>query len=544
MADQLDEQLKVTVEAPADADTTEEIGNYRVLRLLGRGGMGAVYEVEHKLLNQRYALKILSPDRIPDANIVERFRAEAKAISALEHPGLLRIYEFGISDKGQPYLVTDLFDGKPLSDGIREEGELPTSTIAQVMLQATAALGHAHERGVIHRDIKPSNILAREKDGNVEVKIIDFGIAKQQESSNGVLPAPTLTATGELIGTPQYMSPEQCQGFKLDARSDIYSLGCVLYQMLTGRPPFDGANFMAIMLGHMNEVPKEIRSTDKVRQALGVIALRCLAKDRESRYQSMDALAEELNAALAGTNIRAHRFRKQQQGSFQQRLRVYIPLAVLGVVGALIAASYELWAPNVVLYMNLPPAVKQMIMDPGQAAELQAAKESDRLRNESLRADMSLDVDKLALAENLLRPHAVGEKPWNIDAANKLAAILAIEGKLNEMQLIVEEMSGHVPLNIAQNLHSTAVAIDHGGFHAQSWPLMLRSYKMYRRLVGETDPRTVKELYNMATASYNAGNNRRALQEFKDVLPFLKNWNPSLENQTRAVIAELEQKYR
>lgn len=540
MADQLDEQLKVTVEAPGDTAETESIGNYRVIRLVGRGGMGAVYEVEHKLLNQHYALKILSPDRIPDSNVVERFRAEAKAISTLEHTGLLRIYEFGISEKGQPFIVTDLFAGKALSDEIKTKGELQTATIAEVMLQTAAALSHAHERGVIHRDIKPSNILVCEKDGVVEVKIIDFGIAKQQENADGSAP-PTLTATGELIGTPQYMSPEQCQGYKLDARSDIYSLGCVLYEMLTGKPPFDGSSFMAIMLGHMNDIPKEIRSCDKVRQALGAIALRCLAKDRESRYPSMQELIADLNAALQGSNIRAHKFRKQQ-GSFQQRLRVYIPLAMLGVVGALIAASYELWAPNVVLYMNLPPAVKQMIMDPGQAAELQAAKESDRLRNESLRADKSLDMDKLALAESLLRPHAVGEKPWNIDAANRLAAIFAIEGKLEDMQYIVEKMSGNVPINIAQNLHSTAVAIDRGGFHAQAWPLMLRSYKMFKRLAGPNDPRTIKELYNMASADYNDGNNRRALKEFKDVLPLLKNWNPSLEDQIRAVIADLEQR--
>jgi predicted Ser/Thr protein kinase len=518
---------------PAQRLEPESIDKYQVVRLLGKGGMGAVYEVEHKILQQKYALKVLATDR-PNEEDLERFKAEAKAISALQHEGLLRMYEFGISEDGQPFFVTDLFEGRSISQMIRGEEVLTTATIADITIQAAEGLAHAHERGIVHRDIKPSNILVSTKEDGIKVKVIDFGLAKQAPNADGNGP-PTLTQTGAIVGTPQYMSPEQCQGHKLDNRSDIYSLGCVLYEMLTGNEPFNGNEPMAIMFQHLHEAPKEVRTSDKIKKSLAAVAMKCLAKDRESRYQSMDDVIKDVKAAIGGATIRGGKFKKAKP-SKQERLKFYIFVGLLvptAIAGALIAATYELWAPPVVLYSHIP------IMDYAEAEARHAMKEADRMRNTARKQDGTLDKNKLAMAENMLRQSAEGSKIWNLQAANQLAQILALEGKYDEVRAFATQMGGSKPIETAQNLHSLATALSHGGYNAQARPLAYESYTMFRQLAGENDPRTIKELWNLACCDYFSGNSKAALEEFKAVLPKLKDWNPSLETNCRDVIQEL-----
>jgi serine/threonine protein kinase len=516
----------------------KEIGNYKIIRKLGHGGMGTVYEVEHSLLHQRFALKVLSPDRIPDRSVIERFRAEAKAISALEHPNLLRIFEFGISASGQPFMVTDLCSGQSLSEFVKAEyskgRKVPTEAILEIMTQAANALSHAHQRGIIHRDLKPSNILLGGTAYSPDVKIIDFGIAKQ-ESENGE--RPTLTATGEIIGTPQYMSPEQGQGYKLDARSDVYSLGCVLYEMLAGIPPFNSGNPLHVLVQHLNEQPTELRLTDPVRRRLEQVALKCLAKDRDHRYQSMDELTKDLNAIASGADVKIKRPKPASRTSFRSRLKVYVPVAIVAMLVALGAALYELWAPSVVLYTDLP--LTNMIMSRDQARAIVAIRESNRLRIEAKNADGTPDMDRLNLAEQMLKPASVGNNPWNRQALIRLGEIMAIQGKTEAVEKLCRSIAVD-EFGYATALHNVAVSIDQAGYHAQARPYMEQAYKTFERVAGPNHPATLKDRFNLVTVDYNLGNEKKALQDAQALLPTLEQQKSFFAPLCRQIIEELE----
>jgi len=500
--------------------------------------MGAVYEVEHQLLKQKYALKILSPDRIPDRVIVERFRQEAKAVSSLDHPNLLRIFEFGISTQGQPFFVTDLFEGVPLSKLIKDstwQEKLSSAQIIRIMLQAADALAHAHQRSVIHRDIKPSNILVGGEKDDPEVKIIDFGIAKQDVT--GEDGRPTLTATGEIIGTPQYMSPEQCQGFKLDERSDIYSLGVLLYEMLAGTPPFESKNSIQILFQHLNDQPPAIQSTDATRRSLEAVALKCLAKDRDYRYQSMDDIAADLKVVASGGNIKIKRGKKKATSSFAQRLRVYASLSAVAIILAVVAALYELWAPSLVLNMDLPFA--NLIMSKNQAQAIVAMTDANSLRLDAVNQDGTLDMEKLDFAERRLKQASVGDKPWNRLALIRLASIMGMQQKWDGVDKICRQV-GVDDSGYALALHNVAVSLDQGHYYVQARPLMEKAYKTFESVVGPNNPATVKDQFNLMTVDYNLGNKALALKEAEAVMPKLVKYFPAAVPMCKAVLEELQ----
>lgn len=536
-AEQLDD-----ASPPSTGNLPENIGPYSFVRELGRGAMGVVYEVEHALLQKRFALKVLSPDRIPDKKTTARFRQEARALSELDQTSLLRIFEFGISDKGQPFIVTDLFEGQSLDAMLSDADHqpLPTAITTEIALQSATALASAHAKGVVHRDIKPSNILVKQlPDEAVQLKVIDFGIAKCEESINAS--SSGLTSTGELLGTPRYMSPEQCHGDKPDRRSDIYSLGCVLYEMLAGKPPFQSDRIVQVMVGHMTEPPPPISTTDPVRRSLEAVALKCLEKEPDKRYQSMDALIKDLESASRGTAIRAQRIKpkKKSSSTFASRLKFYIPLSVAAILLAVAAGYQEVWAPGVVLYTDLPMPVKQVIMDQEQAKCLMAIREANRLRVEANVGGV-VDMSKIKLAENMLRPYASNEKPWNATANNLLAEVLAIEGRLPEVESMCRKVSGDNDAGTAQALHSVGVSINHRGFHQAALPVMERSLELFVKSIGPDNAYAVKEQFNIAAAKLDLHRYGEALADFKAVRPRLKQFLPSAVPQADLAIRQLE----
>ncbi len=262
-------------------------GHYQLISLVGRGGMSAVFKARHQLLEKIVALKVLIPHFRLDRQMLLRFQQEAISVSRLDHKNIIKIYEFAVPDDQEPYLVMDFVRGASLSDEI-EQGRLPAARAINIFDQICDALSHAHKMGVIHRDLKPSNImLVREQDGSEVVKIVDFGIAKilAPEETDA-----KLTRTGEIFGSPLYMSPEQCLGKTLDARSDIYSLGCVIFETLTGEPPFAGLNVLDTVHQHIYEPPPLIEQTGVTLErsaAVNAIILKCLAKSPADRYQTM-----------------------------------------------------------------------------------------------------------------------------------------------------------------------------------------------------------------------------------------------------------------
>ncbi|HEY9772269.1 MAG TPA: serine/threonine-protein kinase [Planktothrix sp.] len=283
---------------PAPELTAGELiaGRFKVLSLVGRGGNGSVYKVEQLLLKRVMALKTLHPVSISDLTF-RRFQQEAQAASGLLHPNLVRAIDFGIIKGNQPFLVMDFVEGKPLSAYLHKNGSLGLDETLEIFIPIAQGLDYAHKLGVIHRDLKPGNIvLVKSESGSYIPKIVDFGIAKLDVGSADT-DAQALTKTGEVFGTPLYMSPEQCASKQVDARSDIYSLGCVFFETLTGAPPFRGDTALTTMMHHMNAEAPTLREASlgkEFPQALESIVAKMLAKDPAQRYQNCEELCQHL----------------------------------------------------------------------------------------------------------------------------------------------------------------------------------------------------------------------------------------------------------
>ena len=282
--------------------------HYEIISELGRGGNSIVYRARHLLLDEPCALKLLLPDRIPNEKAIRRFQQEAKAVSRLAHPNIIRLREFGIDDSGRPFLAMDFVEGTPLSSMIEGSGQLSVGQTIDLVSIACDALRHAHGEGVVHRDIKPSNILVgKGKDGTPAPKIVDFGIAKLEAPEQAL----SLTETGEIFGSPLYMSPEQCLGKPVDERTDVYALGCVLYECVFGKPPFTGESAIETLMAHVQEEPSIDESV--CGKPLKRVIERCLAKSQADRYQSIAALQEDLSKAKRGEEPR-HGAAKRRTG--------------------------------------------------------------------------------------------------------------------------------------------------------------------------------------------------------------------------------------
>jgi beta-lactam-binding protein with PASTA domain/predicted Ser/Thr protein kinase len=258
-------------------------GRYRIVRRLGSGGMANVYLAEDQELGRRVAIKILNDRHAGDEQFVERFRREAKNAASLSHPNIVSIYDRGEAE-GTYYIAMEYLDGKSLKELILERGPAPVSVAVDYARQILAALRFAHRNGIVHRDIKPHNVLV---DGEGHLKVTDFGIARAGASQ--------MTEEGSIIGTAQYLSPEQARGTQVDQTSDLYSLGIVIYEMLTGTVPFTGDSPVEIAMKHLSATPEalSVRRPD-IPKAVDMVVLRALAKDPAARYQS----AEEMDADL------------------------------------------------------------------------------------------------------------------------------------------------------------------------------------------------------------------------------------------------------
>jgi RsiW-degrading membrane proteinase PrsW (M82 family) len=269
---------------------------YEAISILSRGGMGVIYKARHVMTGAKLAVKTLHLHLAHEPKHILRFEQEAKAASALKHPHLVVVHDFGLTQSNVPFLVMDLIEGTNLQEQIQSFGPLSVSRFCDIFIQASDALAHAHKRGVIHRDIKPANmILAAADDGRDFIRIVDFGIAKVIASD--ALTTQELTQTGDLVGSPLYMSPEQCMGTTLDARSDIYSLGCVMYEAITGKTPFLGSNSVQTIFKHIHEMPPRpatLRSDILIPPGIEQILFRTLQKDPAGRYASMDELRTDL----------------------------------------------------------------------------------------------------------------------------------------------------------------------------------------------------------------------------------------------------------
>ncbi|MDQ3298834.1 MAG: serine/threonine protein kinase, partial [Myxococcota bacterium] len=278
------------------AEVPAVLGSYVIERELGRGGMGAVYIGVHQVLGRRAAIKVLLPALSQRDDLVQRFFTEARAITAIQHASIVDVYDFGTAADGSAYIVMEYLEGESLAARLRTRGRLPIPQALAIARQIATGLAAAHAVGVIHRDLKPDNIFLvpdPEVIGGERAKLLDFGVAKLVAADS----TSVKTMTGMLLGTPQYMSPEQCEGAReVDHRSDLYSLGCTLFQMVCGRLPFVSAGIGGVIGMHLHMPPPKLRTyAPHASAALEAIVDRLLAKDPQDR----PATATEVAAALA-----------------------------------------------------------------------------------------------------------------------------------------------------------------------------------------------------------------------------------------------------
>ena len=282
----------------------ETLGTYRILSTIGKGGMGVVYLAEHTLIGRQAAVKLLRPELSSDAELVDRFFTEARAAAAARHQGLVEVFDFGVTDDGNAYIVMELLQGESLTMRLERQPRFASELALSITRQVASALQAAHETGVVHRDLKPENIhliADASAPAGVRIKVLDFGIAKLagDEDRRSVR-----TRTGVVIGTPRYMSPEQCKSASnVDARTDIYALGCIFYEMLTGKPPFDYDNWGELVAAHIHETapPPSARVPDLMPEIEDIV-MRAIAREPADRYQSMTELSEAIDTLWPAAN--------------------------------------------------------------------------------------------------------------------------------------------------------------------------------------------------------------------------------------------------
>lgn len=274
---------------------------YEVLELIGEGGMGSVYKVKDRVLEKVFAIKLVKPDLLKDNIAMKRFEQEAQNAISLTHPNLVSVYGHKLTSSGQPFLLMDYHPGNSLSEVLTEYGKIASPEAIDLFALLSDALSHAHTKGIIHRDLKPSNIIIEQNTmGKFDPKIVDFGISKILSSNFTTM---GFTKEQQIIGSPHYMSPEMCRGDKLDARSDIYSLGCVMFEVLEGRPPYQMENPFQTLMQHVGgELPK-FSQPSTVPPSLQGIVLKCLAKDPADRYQNMEELRRDLERCKLGQKL-------------------------------------------------------------------------------------------------------------------------------------------------------------------------------------------------------------------------------------------------
>jgi non-specific serine/threonine protein kinase len=327
-----------TIKAPKEELTTGSTfaGRYQIIEEVGQGGMAKVYKAYDTEIKEKIALKLINPEIAVDKKTIERFRNELKFARKIRHKNVCQMYDLS-KEKGTYYITMEYVSGEDLKSFIRRSKQLNVGTAVLIASQVCEGLTEAHKLGIIHRDLKPHNIMI-DKEGNV--RIMDFGIARALE-------APGLTATGTIIGTPDYISPEQAEGEKADQRSDIYSLGVFLYEMVAGKVPFEAETLLGVAMKHKNEIPKDPKEFNaQIPEDLSRVILKCLEKDREKRYQSAGEVRSEL-AAIEKDIPTTERVITKRRPTTSKEITVTIGVKKLLmpalVVAALVNAGVIIW---------------------------------------------------------------------------------------------------------------------------------------------------------------------------------------------------------
>ncbi|MFK7998945.1 MAG: serine/threonine protein kinase [Polyangiales bacterium] len=337
---------------------------FKVEELIGAGGMGTVYRAEQTPLGRPVALKLLRDEVAWESETVTRFHREAKAMSLLQNAHTVRVYDFGQTEKGILFLAMELLEGETLTEKVRRDVAVDPVEAIRIVQQILTSLHEAHTKGIIHRDLKPDNIVLADVEGQEApvVKVLDFGIAKVFEGENDF--DSLETQAGTVFGTPRYMSPEQAQGKKLDARSDLYSVGVLMYQLLTGVPPFQDDDAVVVMAQHIREEPKspkELVPTRPITPRLDKLVLRAIAKSPDRRYQDATKFIEALEKCVPELET----YRARPTGVFRaQRERAPIWIAALILLLSALIAGWIIMSGDAEVLPEPTPPPRATVVDP------------------------------------------------------------------------------------------------------------------------------------------------------------------------------------
>lgn len=524
---------------------------YRIMSLLGRGSMSVVYKGTYEPLDQLVAIKMLKSHLVSDPHQAKRFQQEIKTAGNLSHPNIVGILDFGFTDQGVPYLIMEYLEGKSIAEALDIEDRLSVNRVTRIFSQAADALAYAHREGVVHRDIKPSNIIiVNTEDEKDIVKIVDFGIAKLQTagSTDEKSSALGLTGTGEVLGTPLYMSPEQSQGKELDGRSDIYSFGCVMYHALTGKPPFVGDTALDTIRLQITATatPIEIVRPDLFfPDRMQAIINRALAKDPRMRYQRMEHLKADIDSCgkkEAVSSMRVPRYEEPTPAEPEPGFHLpTMNLPTLCVaIGVLIAIGTAVWgiATNVgqkeaEIKISLPipsddawrkanaageSASSEGKYDEAEKRLQEALIEARKFKQPDARTARTLinlsqvyyEQDKLAEAqkvceEALSTANAVGPKEPSIaDALANLSRILCATGdytkasKVGRQALSIREQTlGPAHHEVANSLQDLAEIDCKQGNFAKAGDTLTTALSIAEKALGPDNPEVASIVHNL-----------------------------------------------
>ena len=426
-------------------------GRYRLTEKLGEGGMGTVYKVEHVRMGKVLALKLLRPEVARDKKLKQRFHQEARLVSKLSHPNTIQVFDFGELEDGSLYIAMEYLSGRDLAWTLRGHGWLPERKAISIASQVLASLAEAHENNIIHRDIKPANImLLKGKAGDDRVKVLDFGIAKLTAEEQ----RKHITGVADFLGTPAYMSPEQAKGEPLDPRSDLYSVGAMLFELLTGRGPFLGPTPLSVITKHMTEEPPRFADVAPEKEiSLGVehVVRKALAKRREDRFAS----AEQMRAALEGlqhdagpTHVNLTPVPEEVSGSrmakredfdrFERSLRMQrmlTPVLFLLLLGAATAGVYRYWQRD--LEKGVSAVEREPNNEPAQANRIALGVPIRGMIGTPL-SDRESDRDIFVL--DLAEPAALSVEVTGVPDMNLVLEVLQVDNTAPGEQKLVSRL--------------------------------------------------------------------------------------------------------